>query len=192
MKTRRFLTVAVSAAALALIAAASGWSQSSGEEHAASVETVMAEIRQQLDLGPNDRVDPAKVPDDLLEQLGEAVMSVMVPNERQHEFMDRMMGGEGSASLAAAHRWMGYRYLTGGYAAAGGGAYGGMMGSGMMGGGYAGRWGMMGDPEAPYGSIPYSSPEQIVKRRYAEDQITREQYQQMMKDLQEAPQAGGQ
>ena len=60
-------------------------------------------------------------------------MDVQFPNERQHAFMDDMMGGEGSQSLEAMHRDMGCSYLS----------TGGESGWGMM---YTGRtgWGMMG------------------------------------------------
>lgn len=145
--------------------------------HDRSINDVLSEIRRELGLEPNDPINPDMVPPDLLEELGEAVMSVMHPNPVQHEWMDQMMGGEGSSSLAAAHRWMGYRNLAGGYGLQGSG---GMQGWGMM--GMMGS-GMMGNPQVPYGQTPYDSPEEILKRRYANGEITREKYLQMLEDI---------
>jgi hypothetical protein len=153
--------------------------------HGKSIEQVEAQIRADLGLKADERIDPGKVPPELLEELGDAVMGTIHPDPEQHEWMDRMMGGEGSESLAAAHRWMGYRYLSGGYGGGFGMMGGGMMGGGMMGPGTMGRWGMMGNPRVPYGSSPYNSPEDIVKRRYAAGEINRRQYQQMLDDLKE-------
>jgi len=163
-----------------------------GQQGSQSVDQITAQIRSELKLGPNDRIDPSKVPTPLMIKLGDAVMDVMIPNQQQHEYMDQMMGGEGSASLDSMHEWLAYRYLTGGYTANGSGY--GMMGYGMMSGGMMGNgnggWGMMGNPNVPYrpgasGSTPWQSPEQIAKQRYAQGQITREQYQQILKDLQQ-------
>lgn len=146
--------------------------------HGASVEDVLGEMRDDLGLGEDERIDPDVVPPELLEELGDAVMGEIHPDPETHEWMDEMMGGEGSESLASAHRWMGYRYLTGGY----GRGYG-MMGGGMMGRGF-GRWGMMGNPDVDPGDIgAYASPEEIVKRRYAKGEISREEYLQLMEDL---------
>jgi uncharacterized membrane protein len=78
-----------------------------------SVREIVAEIKQAQGVERAEAIDPDEVSDATLEELGEALMSVMVPNERQHEFMDRMMGGEGSDSLEAMHRAMGYSYLAG-------------------------------------------------------------------------------
>jgi len=155
------------------------------DDHTASVDQVMQKIYDNLGLKSGDRVNPDQVPPALLEELGDAVMSEIHPDGDVHEWMDQMMGGEGSDSLAAAHRWMGYRYLSGGYGPGMmGSATGGMMGRGMMGNGFNG-WGMMGNPNIAPGNYPYRSPEQIVKDRYAKGEITREQYLQMMKDLAE-------
>jgi uncharacterized membrane protein len=146
-KTIAIFTVILAAAGLALAQE----SPMTPGEHTRTLKEVMAEIRQSQNLGPDQEIDCDKVTDAQYEELGEAWMDVMVPNERQHEMMDRMMGGEGSESLAIAHRRMGARYL--GCLA---GSYGGMMGPGMM-GGYGG--GMMygghlygggtGDPPGP-------------------------------------------
>jgi uncharacterized membrane protein len=62
-------------------------------------------------------------------------MDLMHPNDREHEFMDEMMGGEGSASLEYMHRMMGYRYLSSGLLSPGYPMTGrGLMSIAMMGG----------------------------------------------------------
>lgn len=154
--------------------------------HSQAIDQILSTIRSQMQLGPNGRIDPDSVPPHLLVQLGDAVMDVMIPNESQHQWMDQMMGGEGSASLDSMHKWIAYRFLTGGYSAvgAGHGMMGGAMGGySMMGYGNSG-WGMMGDPNVPYSNDHYLSPEQIAKQRYAQGEISREQYRQILKDLQ--------
>lgn len=103
-----------------------------------------------------------------LESIGEYYMEQMHPG-KQHEYMDSMMGGEGSESLRSAHMQMAQvlycgktdTQLT----------YGGMMGMGMMGGGMMGGYGtggygmmgrgMMGSGAlgtSGYGMMGYGSP----------------------------------
>jgi len=107
-------------------------------EHGKPLALILEGIRAKQGLGPDEAIDPRKVNNEDLEELGEAVMSVMIPDEQQHELMDQMMGGEGSWSLARMHRRMGYNYLSGGgfgmHGMFGGrrGFRGGMMGQGMM------------------------------------------------------------
>jgi uncharacterized membrane protein len=107
----------------------------SADDHGKSVDTILQEIRAKQGLGPEGTIDPRKVSNRELEELGDAVMSLEFPDPEQHEYMDNMMGGEGSRSLELMHRRMGYNYLAGG-------GYG-MMGPGMMGFGFHG--GMMGN-----------------------------------------------
>ena len=79
-----------------------------------------------------------------LESIGEYYMEQMHPS-RQHEYMDGMMGGEGSESLRSAHIQMGQVIYCGKTDTPL--TYGGMMGMGMMGGygaGATGGYGMMG------------------------------------------------
>ena len=180
------MRTALSALVFALILGGGLYAQSNGpSDHSKAIDQILSTIRTQMQLGPNDKIDPDKVPSQLMVQLGDAVMDVMIPDEQQHQWMDQMMGGEDSASLDSMHTWIAYRYLTGGYSAVGAGygmMGGGMGGYSMMGYGNTG-WGMMGNPDVPYSNDRYTSPQEIAKRRYAQGQITREQYQQILNDL---------
>lgn len=102
--------------------------------HGESIDTILSGIRSELNLGSTDAIEPDKVSDESLEKLGEAVMSFRIPDPRQHEWMDKMMGGEGSESLADMHKLMGYRYLENGSTDFGSM----MMGSNMYGRGFGG------------------------------------------------------
>src|SRR3989338_3321456 len=79
-----------------------------------------------------------------LESIGEYYMEQMHPG-KAHEYMDSMMGGEGSESLRSAHIQMAQVLYCGKTDIPL--TYGGMMGMGMMGGygaGATGGYGMMG------------------------------------------------
>lgn len=179
--------------------------------HGKTIEEVLEIIRKDLNLKKESQINPDKVKDKYLEELGEAVMSLMHPDERQHELMDNMMGGEGSKSLESAHIMMGYRYLSGNNS-------NGNFGSGMMGR----AWGM-----PMHGSVAYqrgwhgnsffsipgggfmffgliiliaviiavyvfysknklssSSALEILKTRYAKGEISKKEFEEMKKDLQ--------
>jgi uncharacterized membrane protein len=117
MKTK-YILLTKSAVLLILVAVflfVSNISIKADGDNEKSVDQVIKEIRKELNLKDNDKIDPGKVPDNLLEELGDAVMSKTHPDEREHKWMDDMMGGEGSDSLKAMHRTMGYRYLDGAY-----------------------------------------------------------------------------
>jgi len=81
--------------------------------------------------------------EDQLEILGDYYMEQMHPGE-SHEYMDEMMGGEGSESLRIAHINMGLAFYCGEHEAMSGGVMNMMMGRGMMGGSYS-NLGMMGN-----------------------------------------------
>jgi len=125
------------------------------------LKSTLQNIYSSQNVSSRAAVDCSKVTDDQFNKLGDAYMGVMLPNQQQHESMDNMMGGEGSASLKQAHINMGRSYLgcwsnynsgpvympmMGGFGMMGGNdSYGnyyapnGMMGwSGMMGGYYGG------------------------------------------------------
>jgi hypothetical protein len=80
-------------------------------EQEKSIVQILGLIRREQGVRTNREIDPGKVSDTLLEELGDAVMSLAHPDQEEHEWMDRMMGGEDSQSLEAMHRAMGYRYL---------------------------------------------------------------------------------
>ena len=110
----------------------------SANEQEKSIDDVLTLIRQEQGVTANAAINPDKVSTGLLEQLGDAVVASRHPNEREHEWMDQMMGGEDSPNLKAMERIMGYRYLQG---VSGNGGYfdgPGYFGRGMM----NGAWGM--------------------------------------------------
>jgi uncharacterized membrane protein len=178
-----------------------------------SVQQIVTDIEREQGVASIEAIDPNRVSDAELEALGEALMSVMVPNERQHEYMDRMMGGEGSESLDAMHRSMGYSYLAqGGRGSWSPGAWrrgwpGMMEGPGAWQGTH--RWGMMGGGawiwvlvavlavavvvlilllalrgrRGPSGRGRIGSARDILAERYARGEISRDEYRQALEDI---------
>jgi putative membrane protein len=126
-----------------------------------SLESVLKEMRASQGLSDDEMIKCDEATNEQLEKLGEALMDIAYPNPDEHGLMDRMMGGDGSASLALMHRMMGARYLgcysgdvrgpavpgmgmMGGMMGYGGGWQGGpMMGWGMNGAMGHGHWGLM-------------------------------------------------
>lgn len=86
------------------------------------------------------KADCGKLSQDQLESIGEYIMELQHPGAA-HEYMDSMMGGEGSASLKNAHIQMAQVMYCGRTDVPL--TYGGMMGMGMMGGGMMGGYGGM-------------------------------------------------
>jgi putative membrane protein len=128
-----------------------------------SLNQALQEIMKAQGVNDIKSIDCSKVTEKQMEDLGDAFMDVMHPDSSEHEFMDRMMGGEKSPTLVSMKRLMGARYL-GCYK--GEVPFGGMMGPMYGGRGYGndyydrrwphmpmmygnGPWGMMG----PYGGI---------------------------------------
>lgn len=79
--------------------------------HVRSVEDVAGEIMVDQSVSGLSDIDCDDVSDAQFEELGDAVMQAMVGDDEQHEVMDNMMGGEGSQSLENIHIAMGQRYL---------------------------------------------------------------------------------
>jgi len=105
MKKILILTLSV----MFLIVGATLWAQEEGHGRAASV--IIDEIKQNQGVASLSLIDADQVNPALLEELGDAVMGLMIGDERQHQWMDEMLGGEGSEQLASTHRWIGYNYL---------------------------------------------------------------------------------
>jgi uncharacterized membrane protein len=221
-------------AGLIIVTLLIGGAASANSGHGREIEDILAEIREDQGVGPGESIDLNRVSDEHLEELGEAVMDIMHPNEREHEFMDQMMGGEGSESLEYMHRMMGYRYLSGDFRTGGDpmmGSGAGTRGFGMMGDMPMMGWGMHGRRGSggfgalsgammggfwPFfvwrivmwivvlgvigvvvwlivrtqkqhggrGSLQGESPIDIVKARYARGEITREEFENLKRDLQ--------
>ena len=123
-----------------------------------SLDGVMTDIMRSQGISEKNQIECDRVTDEQFEELGETVMGLMHPDEKEHELMDQMMGGKGSESLKAAHILMGKRYLGCVSGMTGGMMGGGMMGDGMMGDGMMnmmpmiGR-GMMGNWSNPNNSM---------------------------------------
>ena len=192
-------------------------------KHERSINEIISNIRSELGLKEKDKIDPNKVSDVLLEELGDALMGVMHSDSRQHEWMDNMMGGEGSESLAAMHKSMGYNYLSSNYSGnimtgrwwprhgfnkwsnrhpvmADG--YGGMMGNWR---GFNFGYGLGGilmgvfflillglaiffvffaiSKSKIFKGTAEDTPLEILKKRYAKGEITKEEFENMKKDL---------
>ncbi|MEX2462374.1 MAG: SHOCT domain-containing protein [Paenibacillaceae bacterium] len=110
-----------------------------------NIDVVMSEIRQEQGLKSDGEINVDKVSVSKLESLGDSVMEAMVGNSEVHEQMDKNMGGDGSATLTAMHKKIGYNYLVGYPNGMMNLMSGGMMGN--YGGGMMGNngYGMMGN-----------------------------------------------
>lgn len=227
LKKTLILTLSV----IFLLTGAMLWAQEEGHGRAADV--IINEIKQNQSVESITQIDPDLVSPALLEELGDAVMALMIGDEQQHEWMDEMMGGEGSEQLASVHRWLAYDYLqnNGNLATWGPGMMGNRnfnwqdrdwnYGPGRMMGRRNLDWQnsswnydsnrMMGWSGLWWGWIVVTiviiivivvvvvalfrprrsstkdshDPLEILRRRYAEGNISREEYQQILKELKE-------
>ncbi|MDZ4226929.1 MAG: hypothetical protein U1D26_00445, partial [Patescibacteria group bacterium] len=135
-----------------------GGLQGAGGQASAAVMSALEEIYQDQNTSAQSGVDCASITEDQLESLGDAYMESIHPGAA-HEYMDQMMGGEGSESLRQAHIAMGRAYLgcwsgergdgfalpmMGGYGGSMMGGYGAYHGIGMMGGSAGFGYGWLG------------------------------------------------
>ncbi len=85
--------------------------KANGGDHSLSIDEVLEEITRNHGVTSIKELKCTDITDEEFEKLGEAVMATMHPDEDEHNFMDSMMGGEGSSSLRYAHIRMGKGYL---------------------------------------------------------------------------------
>lgn len=78
-----------------------------------SIDTILAEIRQDQNITSSQPIDLSKVSVERLEALGDSVMEKVIGNSTVHDQMDTALGGDGSLSLARVHIRVGYNYLAG-------------------------------------------------------------------------------
>jgi uncharacterized membrane protein len=177
-----------------------------------SIDTVIAEIRQEQNVQNNDKIDVKAVSQAKLEELGDSVMEAVIGNSAAHDRIDNRLGGDGSASLTAVHVRIGTDYLNGVPI-----SMMSFMGSGMMGYAYSANNGSnpviyTANAEVPYWiwiiagagllilmiiaaiiiilaakRTPYSIPDdpnmELLKIRYAKGELTHEQYKRMSENL---------
>ena len=176
-----------------------------------AVAGVLLEIRQAQGLPANGKIDCNRVTPAQYERLGETVLAQELPDSGDYAWLDNMMVGPTSEMARAMHRMVGARFLGCAYGGRAGFFYpwpGPMMGGGMMGYGGPGRTGGWYGPRGTSGlwilgtlvvvlltafviltavrlarRTATESPRDILLKRYASGQITREQCEQMKKDL---------
>ena len=106
------------------------------------VKPIIDDIYVSQNIDNSSDLDCGQVTDSQFEELGDVYMGLMLQNESQHEFMDNMMGGEGSSSLGQAHINMGRSFLGCQSGGVSGYTNRPMVGYGMM-GNYGFGWNMM-------------------------------------------------
>jgi len=78
-----------------------------------SIDTIVTEIRTEQGVQNNRSIDVSKVSLTRLEELGDSVMEKVIGNTAMHDQMDINLGGDGSANLTLVHTRIGYDYLMG-------------------------------------------------------------------------------
>ncbi|BDU49711.1 SHOCT domain-containing protein [Haliovirga abyssi] len=152
-------------------------------EESKVVDEFVKKLKGKYKVGESEKLNPDKLTGKELEELGDLVMDVMIPNKYQHETMDNMMGGEGSSRLTAVHQNIAYNYLRGN-------GFAGMGMMGMMGNGMMGNWNNSYNSNNSNNlnrlnnsNRGQESALEILQRRYANGEITKEQYEDMKKVL---------
>jgi len=206
IKNKKFLFIVFFIISIALMSF-------SDEMQLSSIDSILVEIRKEQGLNVNAKINPDKVSEKNLEELGDSVMEAMIGNHAEHERMDQMMGGDGSPALKAMHSSLAYRYLSGVPIEWMG--YGGMMngnnrggipmmsnnGFGMMNWGWGGWiigiivfviiligigliiFFILKNYKGHHTGTSYDAPIDILKKRYANGEITKDEFEKMKKDL---------
>ena len=81
------------------------------ETHGRELTQIVDEIVHIVGTDQLQTISPDTLPPALLEELGDAVMGVLLNDDWRHERMDAMLGGEGSAQLTLYHQNLGAQYL---------------------------------------------------------------------------------
>jgi len=79
-----------------------------------TLDAIVAGIEKQQNVATLDKVVVDKVAPAVVEELGDAVMEVLLGNSAMHDRMDKMIGGDGSPQLNAFHTDLGLQYLRNG------------------------------------------------------------------------------
>ncbi|MCG2731385.1 MAG: SHOCT domain-containing protein [Acetobacterium sp.] len=77
-----------------------------------SPDVILSEIMVEQGVKDATQIDPSKVSQETLEELGDSVMEKMIGNTAMHDQMDIRLGGDGSESLKAFHINLAINYLT--------------------------------------------------------------------------------
>jgi len=80
-------------------------------EQSEELDKALQNIYDSQNITEQKNIDCSKISDGQFDEVGDAYMGIMLPNKKQHEVMDNMMGGEGSENLRQAHINMGRSYL---------------------------------------------------------------------------------
>ena len=175
-----------------------------------NIDAVMSEIRQEQGLKSDEKINVDKVSSSKLESLGDSVMQAMIGNTEVHDQMDKNMGGDGSATLTALHKKIGYNYLVGypnGMMNLMSGGMVGNYGGGMMGNSSYGMMGSFGwggmimgilfviligiilffvikTARGTRSRLTNETPLAILKIRYAKGEISKDDFDKMKQDIQ--------
>ena len=78
-----------------------------------SIDLIITDIREDLNIGPNDAINVEEVKIELLEELGDSVMEAYIGDSERHEEIDNYYGGDDSETLSELHIQLGKDYLKG-------------------------------------------------------------------------------
>jgi len=78
-----------------------------------SIDLIITDIREDLNIGANDAINVEEVKIELLEELGDSVMEAYIGDSERHEEIDNYYGGDDSETLSELHIQLGKDYLNG-------------------------------------------------------------------------------